>query len=166
MGSSGCRLALIIYQRHLFYFKKDTSCQFDFATNDTSSPQGKREQAPSFQVRCHLLRIAALKVSRSPGSLLKRVELSEREQKQRHEVYFWRVACLLACAITCLIRCATYFMIELFCFFDVWWAATNTARYLFTHQRSCHAEMAVGQNQWYHFGVCEFAAHFRTYFSG
>ena len=26
--------------------------------------------------------------------------------------------------------------------------------------------MAVGQNQWYHFGVGEFTTHFRTYFSG
>ena len=26
--------------------------------------------------------------------------------------------------------------------------------------------MAVGQNQWYHFGVGEFPTHFRTYFSG
>ena len=27
-------------------------------------------------------------------------------------------------------------------------------------------ELAVGQNQWYHFGVGEFTTHFRTYFSG
>ena len=26
--------------------------------------------------------------------------------------------------------------------------------------------MAVGQNQWYHFGVGEFTTHFRTYLSG
>ena len=26
--------------------------------------------------------------------------------------------------------------------------------------------MAVGQNQWYHFGVGEFTTHFRTYVSG
>ena len=26
--------------------------------------------------------------------------------------------------------------------------------------------MAVGQNQWYHFGVGEFTTHFRTYSSG
>ena len=26
--------------------------------------------------------------------------------------------------------------------------------------------LAVGQNQWYHFGVGEFTTHFRTYFSG
>ena len=26
--------------------------------------------------------------------------------------------------------------------------------------------MAVGQNQWYHFGVGEFTTHFRTHFSG
>ena len=26
--------------------------------------------------------------------------------------------------------------------------------------------MAVGQNQWYHFGVGEFTTHFRTYFGG
>ena len=29
-----------------------------------------------------------------------------------------------------------------------------------------HLNMAVGQNQWYHFGVGEFTTHFRTYFSG
>ena len=26
--------------------------------------------------------------------------------------------------------------------------------------------MAVGQNQWYHFGVGELTTHFRTYFCG
>ena len=26
-------------------------------------------------------------------------------------------------------------------------------------------QVAVGQNQWYHFGVGEFTTHFRTYFS-
>ena len=26
--------------------------------------------------------------------------------------------------------------------------------------------LAVGQHQWYHFGVGEFTTHFRTYFSG
>ena len=29
-----------------------------------------------------------------------------------------------------------------------------------------NTQVAVGQNQWYHFGVGEFITHFRTYFSG
>ena len=29
-----------------------------------------------------------------------------------------------------------------------------------------HSHMAVGQNQWYHFGVGEFTTYFAAYFSG
>ena len=33
-------------------------------------------------------------------------------------------------------------------------------------QQERHRQMAVGQNQRYHYGVGEFTTHFRTYFSG